>query len=74
MEGGIENVTQPEPFAMDGLITIEGFRCYAPALALGSADYPDRIFRDRLHRLEARRTFGFSPGIRIDFAGPFATT
>ena len=33
-------------------VTIEGFRCYAPALARGSADYPSEYF-DRLYRLEA---------------------
>jgi SAM-dependent methyltransferase len=53
MEGGIDRVTQAGPFAMDDLVTIEGFRCYAPALALGSADYPIEYF-DRLYRLEAR--------------------
>jgi SAM-dependent methyltransferase len=37
---------------MDDLVTIEGFRCYAPALARGSADYPSEYF-DRLYRLEA---------------------
>jgi SAM-dependent methyltransferase len=52
MEGCIENVTQAGPFAMDDLVTIEGFRCYAPALALGSADYPNEYF-DKLYRLEA---------------------
>ena len=43
---------QPGPFAMDELMTIEGFRCFAPALALGSADYPIEYF-DKLYRLEA---------------------
>ena len=44
--------TQPGPFAMNDLVTIDGFRCYAPALALGSADYPIDFY-DRLCRLEA---------------------
>jgi SAM-dependent methyltransferase len=52
MEGGIDRVTQAGPFAMDDLVTIEGFRCYAPALARGSADYPSEYF-DRLYHLEA---------------------
>jgi len=36
----------------DEAVIIEGFRCYAPALARGSADYPSEYF-DRLYRLEA---------------------
>jgi hypothetical protein len=32
-------------------VTIEGIRCYAPALALGSEDYPNEFY-DRLWRLE----------------------
>jgi SAM-dependent methyltransferase len=39
-------------FMPDNVTTIEGFRCYAPALARGSADYPVEYF-DRLYRLEA---------------------
>jgi len=36
----------------DKVTTIEGFRCYAPALARGNTDYPVEYF-DRLYRLEA---------------------
>jgi SAM-dependent methyltransferase len=48
---------------MDELVTIEGFRCYAPALALGSADYPIEYF-DMLYRLEAKH-FWFHARNRI---------
>jgi SAM-dependent methyltransferase len=48
---------------MDDLVTIEGFRCYAPALVLGSNDYPVEIF-DRLYRLEAKH-FWFRARNRI---------
>jgi SAM-dependent methyltransferase len=44
-------------------ITIDGFRCYAPALALGSADYPVDLY-DRLCRLEAKH-FWFRARNRI---------
>jgi len=47
----------------DDVVTIEGFRCYAPALAFGSADYPVDYF-DRLYRLEAQH-FWFRARNRI---------
>jgi SAM-dependent methyltransferase len=48
---------------MDNSVTIEGFRCYAPALARGSADYPIENF-DLLYRLEAEH-FWFRARNRI---------
>lgn len=44
-------------------VTIDGFRCYAPTLALGSADYPIDLY-DRLCRLEAKH-FWFRARNRI---------
>jgi SAM-dependent methyltransferase len=48
---------------MDNSVTIEGFRCYAPALAGGSIDYPIENF-DLLYRLEAEH-FWFRARNRI---------
>jgi SAM-dependent methyltransferase len=36
---------------LEDVVTIDGIRCYAPALALGGVDYPVEIY-DRLCRLE----------------------
>jgi SAM-dependent methyltransferase len=44
-------------------VTIDGFRCYAPALALGSEDYPVDLY-DRLCGLEAKH-FWFRARNRI---------
>jgi SAM-dependent methyltransferase len=47
----------------DEAVTIDGFRCYAPALALGSEDYPVDLY-DRFCRLEERH-FWFQARNRI---------
>jgi SAM-dependent methyltransferase len=47
----------------DEAVTIDGFRCYAPALALGSEDYPVDLY-DRLCRLEEKH-FWFRARNRI---------
>lgn len=47
----------------DETVTIDGFRCYAPALALGSEDYPVDLY-DRLCRLEEKH-FWFRARNRI---------
>jgi len=47
----------------DDIVTIEGFRCYAPALARGSDDYAIEYY-DRLYRLEAKH-FWFQARNRI---------
>jgi len=47
----------------DEAVTIDGFRCYAPALALGSEDYPVELY-ERLCRLEEKH-FWFRARNRI---------
>jgi SAM-dependent methyltransferase len=47
----------------DEAVTIDGFRCYAPALALGSEDYPVELY-DRLRCLEEKH-FWFQARNRI---------
>jgi SAM-dependent methyltransferase len=47
----------------DEAVTIDGFRCYAPALALGNEDYPVDLY-DRLYRLEEKH-FWFRARNRI---------
>jgi SAM-dependent methyltransferase len=47
----------------DEAVTIDGFRCYAPALALGSEDYPVYLF-DQLCHLEEKH-FWFRARNRI---------
>jgi SAM-dependent methyltransferase/putative flippase GtrA len=50
-------------FAMDTVVTIDGIRCYAPTLALGTEDYPAELY-DRLCGLEERH-FWFRARNRI---------
>ena len=45
------------------MVVIDGFRCYAPALALGSDDYPIDLY-DRLCRWR-RGIFGSKPEIAL---------
>jgi SAM-dependent methyltransferase len=48
---------------MDNVVTVDGIRCYAPELALGSEDYPAEVY-DRLCGLEEKH-FWFRARNRI---------